>query len=75
MIKAMAMTAKGPLIVFGLSHENLKRLKDGQRIRIDMTSLGGTGHIVIFSGNSEASMTAELADLIGPQTRVTGMKQ
>lgn len=75
MIKAIATTDDGPLVLFGLSHANLDRLKAGQPIRVDMTELGGQGEILIFAGATEATMAAELADFIGPATTVTGMKQ
>jgi len=61
------------LVILGLSHMNLNRLKAGQPIPIDGSSLGlpaGT-EILIFAGETERSMQRELHQLIGPETKVS----
>ena len=72
MIKALAKTDKGDLIVLGLSRENIRRLKGGAPIDIDLSEMGLSGHIVIFAGETEQSMAEELAELIGPETKMSG---
>lgn len=64
--------AGGKLVVLGLSHENLKRLKAGQPIKFagDEIDLPGT-EFLIFVGKTEQSMARELADLVGPKTRTS----
>jgi hypothetical protein len=60
------------LVILGLSHMNLARLKEGKPIDIDATDVGlpeGT-RIMIFSGETEQSMARELQALIGPDTKV-----
>lgn len=75
MIKAVAATDKGPLVLFGLSFGNLDKLRQGMPIEVDMAELGGQGRVVIFAGHTEAAMAADLAEMIGPETKVKGMKQ
>ena len=56
---------------FGLSEENIKRLKQGQPIKVDLAEMGGTGSVLIFYGKTEQDMARDLADLIGPETKVS----
>jgi hypothetical protein len=61
----------GRVVVLGLSHENLARLKAGKPIDIDGDELGlGATRIVIFAGETEQSMMAQVQELIGPGTKV-----
>ena len=55
---------------FGLSEENIKRLKEGQPIKVDLAQMGGTGSVLIFYGETE-DMARDLAELIGPETKVS----
>lgn len=73
MLKASAFRPEGPLLIFGLSHGNLDRLRAGRPIRIDLTELGLGGDIVIFAGETEESMKAEFDEMIGPETEVRGL--
>lgn len=60
------------LILLGLSHGNLRLLKEGKPIDMDGTEIGlpeGT-RIFIFSGETEQAMARELAEFIGPETEV-----
>lgn len=60
------------LIILGLSHMNLARLKEGKPIDIDGTEVGLPAgfRILIFSGETEQKMAHELGSLIGPDTKV-----
>jgi hypothetical protein len=63
----------------GLSHENLRRLKADQPIRIDLTKLGivvPPHEVVIFAGETEAIMTDRLYahGAIGPDTITHGVE-
>lgn len=59
------------LVVLGLSHINLARLKAGQAIAVDGVEVGlPSTEIMIFAGETEQSMVREVEALIGPQTRV-----
>jgi len=61
-------------IVFGLSDENLKRLKAGMPILLNLADLGlESRRVLIFSGKTEADMTAELDRIISgaPPTRLS----
>ena len=71
MIRASVITENQEIIVFGLSYQNLKRLKNGEAIRIDMTEMGIPDQtIIIFSGVNEKKMVQMTKDLIGPDTQV-----
>jgi hypothetical protein len=61
------------LMVIGLSHKNLERLKRGEPIKCRASDFGCTAdiEIMIFAGETEQSMAREMQELIGPQTRVT----
>lgn len=52
----------GPIIMFGLSAMNIKKLQAGMPIRIDLGKLGVPGHIYLFAGDTEESMLADLKE-------------
>lgn len=57
------------LIGIGLSHGNLKRLKDGKSIKINGPDIGLPDmEILIFSGSTEASMAEQLDPYITAST-------
>jgi hypothetical protein len=75
MIKAKGRRPDGrAFVVLGLSHENLRRLKDDQPIVISGESLHlpDVDSIYIFAGETEQSMTRELHahGIIGAETEV-----
>jgi hypothetical protein len=58
------------LVVLGLSHQNLKRLKAGQPIQFKGEDVEIEGiDFLIYSGQTEQTMARELADLVGPRTQ------
>lgn len=67
MIKARG----GGLVVFGLSEENLTKLREGKPIRIKMADLGFDNDprvILITYGRTEAALVDEFREFIGPDT-------
>lgn len=64
MIKAKA----GDTLVFGLSEMNIRALKDGKPIMVDLGDIGGKGKVVIFYGVTEDDMQRDFQKLIGPET-------
>lgn len=62
MIKARAQTPDGPLLIFGLSKQNIKRLKAGQPILASLADFGLEGRFMILAGDIEESIMAELVD-------------
>jgi hypothetical protein len=64
MLKARA----ADYVFFGLSEENVIRLKQGKPIKINMVELGLTGNVIIFYGVTEEAMREDLIDLVGPDT-------
>jgi hypothetical protein len=57
MIKAKGEDEHGnPVLLFGLSGENLRWLRQGQPIRVDLATMGLTGYAVIFYGKTEDAM-------------------
>lgn len=53
-----------PLIGFGLSFRNLARLQQGQPIHVDGREIGADQDFLIFAGETEESMRADLAEHI-----------
>ena len=71
MIKAMAKTKDGELLIIGLSFGNLTKFinEPGDTfIKIKGKEMGITTDIIIFSGQSEEKMQQAMAKLIGPDT-------
>ena len=76
MIKAKA-TLRGdrPLYILGLSALNLAKLREGRPMVIQLEDMGGSGEVVIMFGETEGDIARELADLIGPETQVHGLRE
>ena len=71
MIRARATGAKGrPVIILGLSAQNLKRLRKGMPIHVHCDELGFAGELVIFAGETEAELAKMFKPFIGPETVV-----
>lgn len=75
-MKATATGKDGAkLLVIGLSHRNLDKLReDGMEgfIEIDGGEIGWPGHtILITAGETEAAMASRFEELIGPDTKTT----
>lgn len=74
MIKAIAKMNDGrPMLMLGLSGENMTRLMANEPIQIDVGSLGADLPelvIVLLGGQTEAGIQRDLAPLIGPGTAV-----
>lgn len=72
MIKAAGRTGDGkPLVILGLSGENMTRLMAGEPIRLDLADLGlRSTVVVIVGGRTENDIAADLAahGLIGEDT-------
>lgn len=61
MIKFIVREKGRVMIGLGLSAYNMDLLKQGRPIKIDIAELGvGTGDIVLFYGDTEESMMADL---------------
>lgn len=61
MIKARGTAPDGrPVLVLGLSHDNLDRLRAGQPITFDAKPYGYDGEILIFAGKTEKAMADAL---------------
>lgn len=76
MIKFNANDGKGGTVFgFGLDFTNLERLKKGEPILIDLAALGGQGRVIIFAGETLASMTEQLLDsgMVTRDTKIRGL--
>lgn len=62
MIKARA----GDLVILGLSHENLRRLKEGRPINVKLREFGIDARLFIFAGATEAELRALQREFIPP---------
>jgi len=61
MIKARGTTPDGkPVYVLGLSAMNLKLLREGRPIDVDLSVLGGRGHVLLLGGETEEAIVQEL---------------
>jgi hypothetical protein len=60
------------IVILGLSHNNLDKLREGRPIRFtgDTCGLDKQTHFVIFAGATEQSMQQEIQSLVGPDTKV-----
>lgn len=64
------------LLILGLSQVNLDRLKADQPIAFHGDTVGLPGlEIMIFAGETEQSMARDLAEFVGPNTRVSISKR
>lgn len=62
MVKAKGTRENGgAYVVFGLSHENLDRLRDGEPITFNLSELGmGDCEVLIMSGSTEQAIANAL---------------
>lgn len=74
MIKARAETDSGPVIILGLSAENVKRLMDGHPIKVEVGDidrrLDGVKISIVY-GKTEIDIVKDMerVGLIGPGTQ------
>jgi len=70
MIRAQA----GNHFIFGITEENVRRLKSGEPIAVKLNEFGLTGpniSIVICYGETEEKLALELQEFIGSQSKIT----
>ena len=70
MIKFVGGDANDPIIGLGLSFKNLKKLKQGQPILIDLVEMGLVGNILIFAGTNEKELEHQLEEFITDETKI-----
>jgi len=71
MIKMSGQSKGRKVLVFGLSHMNLKKLKEGLPIFIHGEEMGNPGmDMIIFSGKDERSMEEMVRPFLSPDTEV-----
>jgi len=60
------------LVIFGLSHMNLEKLKEGKPIKFNGAEAGLEADIefFIFAGKTEQEMQHDFLEFIGPETKV-----
>lgn len=62
---------KKPIYGFGLSSGNIKKLKQGKPIAVDLAKMGGPDiEVFIFHGETEATMTKQLMPYISKETKI-----
>lgn len=67
----MIKAKKENMMILGLSYENLRRLKNDEPIKFNMTDLGfGNIEVLIFTAKDEATMIDMMRDSIGPETKI-----
>lgn len=75
MIKFKVQGAKQPMLAFGLSEENINRLKKGQPIMVDLKEMGIEADFMIFYGATEADMVKSITPMIGKDTIIKESKE
>ncbi len=72
MIKASATGPGGkPLLILGLSRKNTEMLLTGHPISVELKAFTGlVGTVLLMAGETEEAIMAELAPLMGADTRV-----
>lgn len=70
MIKFKAGSDEDPIFGFGISEGNVKRLRKGQPIAINMDEMGANGTVYIFYGKTERDLVDMTANHIGPDTKL-----
>lgn len=69
MVKAKITREDGkPRLIFGITEENVDRLKKGQPILVDLTEMGVNADIGIFYATDEQGLVATIAPFIGKDT-------
>lgn len=67
MIKAVARDANGPMVILGLSGENVTRLMADEPILVDLAELGlAPLRIAIIGGRTETDIVWQLSRQYGP---------
>lgn len=54
--RAMIKERSGNLLILGLSHESLRRLKEGRPMTIDLRGMGEFARAFVFAGETEAQL-------------------
>lgn len=74
MIKAKATLAGDrPLYLLGISAENVKRLKQGKPICVNLEEMGGAGELLLLYREHDSELVQDLAEFIGHETQVHGL--
>lgn len=60
MLKLKLQTDQGTLMVLGLSAMNITRLQTGMPIKFDLAPFGFEGSMMLYAGDTEATMIDEL---------------
>ena len=69
MLKAKLTGKDGkPGLILGITMENVKRLKEGQPIKVDLTEMGLNADLMIFYATDEQGLIATIAPFIGKDT-------
>lgn len=72
MIKFTATNEQGkPIYGFGLSYANLRLLKKGKPILVDLAQMGSEGQVLIFAGETEQEMYDQIKHRIGTHTKIS----
>lgn len=65
-------TATG-LLILGIDDENVKRLKHGKPLMVDLSNYGPTTKVIVMHGRTMDDVRQELEKLVGPLPPVSPM--
>lgn len=68
MLKAKIDKNGKPGLIFGITEENVKRLKKGQPIAVDLIEMGLNADLMFFYATDERGLIATIAPFIGKDT-------
>jgi hypothetical protein len=54
------------LLIIGIDNENVKRMKDGKPLVIDLSNYGPTTKVMVMHGRTMDDVRQELEKLLGP---------
>lgn len=74
MIKYKVTGDDGTMAIgFGISEENVKRLKAGQPILVDLNEMGINANLMIFYRETDEQLIESVKPYIGKDTKVSGL--
>jgi len=65
----------GELLGFGISEENVKRLKAGQPIKINLAEMGLSGEMLIFYKPTDEELVESMKPYIGKETVIKPLNE
>lgn len=69
-IKGDSQKGIGDVIVLGISRDNVKRLTNGEPIKVDLSEMGMEGEILIFFKETTGDLIKTIQPFLGKGTKI-----